>query len=239
MSREPKGRMGKRKRDEIEMPSSPGWMVTYGDMVTLLLCFFVLLISYSNVDTKKFSMAIYSLQGALSVFDKNVSVISQKSMGVSKIDEVRRAEIRRSITEMEQIVNELGYEQDISIKETEGGMLIRMGNRVLFDLGKADLKPEALPLLDVVGNTIGKSVGEVLVCGNTDNLPITTGKFPSNWELSTARALSVVKYLIDVVQVTPDVFGAVGYSEYRPIVPNDSPENRQKNRRVEFLVTWK
>jgi chemotaxis protein MotB len=231
--------MKKRKKDEVEMPSSPGWMTTYGDMMTLLLCFFVLLLSYSSVDIKKFSMAIYSLKGALSVFDKNVSVISQKSVGVSQIDEARRAEIRQSIVEMEQIVKELGYEQDISIEETEGGMLIRMGNRVLFDLGKADLKPEALPLLDVVGNTIGKNAGEVLVCGNTDNLPITTGKFPSNWELSTARALSVVKYLINVVQVSPDVFGAVGYSEYRPLVPNDSPENRQKNRRVEFLVTWK
>jgi len=229
----------KKKKEDLEMPSSPGWMTTYGDMVTLLLCFFVLLLSYSDVDTKKFSVAIYSLQGALSVFDRNVSVISQKSIGVSKHDKFRRADIRKDIMEIEQIAKELGYDEDISIEQTESGMLIRMGNRVLFDLGKADLKPEALPLLNILGKTIGKRAGEVLVCGNTDNLPITSGLFPSNWELSSARALNVVKYLIDVVNITPDIFGTVGYSEYRPLVPNDTPENRQKNRRVEFLVTWK
>ena len=229
----------KKKKEDLETPSSPAWMTTYGDMVTLLLCFFVLLLSYSSVDTKQFSVAMYSLQGALSVFDKNVSVISQKSMGVSKYDKFNRVNIREDIMEMEQIAKELGYEDDISIVETEGGMLIRMGNRVLFDLGKADLKPKALPMLNILGKTIGKSAGEVLVCGNTDNLPITTGIFPSNWELSSARALSVVKYLIDVVNISPKVFGTVGYSEYRPLVPNDTPENRQKNRRVEFLITWK
>lgn len=231
--------MRKKKKEDFEMPSAPGWMTTYGDMVTLLLTFFVLLLSYSSIDEIKFDAAINSLQGALNVFDKNVSVIDKTTMGISKYDKFRRMDIYKNVMAIEQIAKELGYEKDISIGETESGMLIRMGNRVLFDLGKADLKPEALPLLDIVGETIRKSAGEVLVCGNTDNLPITTGKFPSNWELSSARALSVVKHLIDVLNIPPEVFGAVGYSEYRPLVPNDTPENRQKNRRVECLITWK
>ena len=229
----------KRKKEDLEMPSAPGWMTTYGDMVTLLLCFFVLLISYSSIDVVKFNLALYSLQGALSVFDKNVSVISQKSMGISKYDKFRRLDVHKNLMEMQQIAKESGYEEDISIEQTGNGMLIRMGNRVLFNLGKADLKLEAMPLLNIVGKTIEQNVDEVLVCGNTDDLPITSGKFQSNWELSTARALSVIKYLIDVLNISPEVFVAVGYSEYRPLVPNNSMENRQKNRRVEFLVTWK
>lgn len=229
----------KRKKEDLEMPSSPGWMTTYGDMVTLLLTFFILLLSYSVIDEVKFNAALYSMKGALSVFDKNVSVISQKSVGISNYNKLRRLDIQKKLMEMQQIAEELGYEEDISIEQTESGMLVRMGNRVLFNLGKADLKPEAMPLLNIVGKTIEQNVDEVLVCGNTDDLPITSGKFQSNWELSTARALSVIKYLIDVVNISPEVFVAVGYSEYRPLVPNNSMENRQKNRRVEFLVTWK
>jgi len=230
--------MKKKKKDDFQMPSSPGWMTTYGDMVTLLLTFFVLLISFSSIDTIKFGSAMYSLKGSLGVLKKHRSIVSDRADKPPKYDQLKKQGIYESVMEMEKIAKELGFEGDVSVEARSGGMLIQLGNRILFDLGKADLKQESFPLLDIVGKTIGNKAGEVLVCGHTDNIPIVTAEFPSNWELSTARALSVVNYFINVDTLSPEIFAAVGYSEYRPLVPNNSPENRRKNRRVEFLVTW-
>ncbi|MDP8237822.1 MAG: flagellar motor protein MotB [Candidatus Hatepunaea meridiana] len=233
--------MKKEIENDNEEPSAPFWMVTYGDMVTLLLTFFILLISFSNLDEVKFEKAAHSLKGALGVLDsyesQQVSNVSSDSF--SEVDLLRRSEIYESVTELEKIAKDMGFEEDISIQINENGLLIRLGDRVLFDLGKAYLKPEAFPVLDIVGKTIKIEAKEVIVGGHTDNVPIKTGKFPSNWELSTARALSVVKYLTEKPGVSPEVLAATGYSEFRPVETNESQEGRGKNRRVEFLITWK
>ncbi|MCD6101324.1 MAG: flagellar motor protein MotB [Candidatus Marinimicrobia bacterium] len=232
--------MARKRKEDIEKPSSPHWMTTYSDMVTLLLTFFVLLISFSTIDKVMFDKAMFSIRGALGVLKRNVSMLSNPTVPKeSMLDQRRRAALYRNINAMKELARAMGYEKDISVEMTTTGFLIRMGSRVLFDLGSADLKPEAYPILQLVGEVLKEDVAEVVVCGHTDNLPIRSGKYPSNWELSTARALSVVKYLINKVGVPPEILVAAGYSEYRPLVPNTSEENRQKNRRVEFLVTWR
>ncbi len=115
--------------------------------------------------------------------------------------------------------------------------LNEQGQRVFFESGKADLSPQMASILDKVGPTLKKlsDKHEILVEGHTDNVP-TARVYASNWELSTARATSVVRYLVQNTQFNPRHISAVGYGEYRPIAPNDTPENRAQNRRVVFFV---
>lgn len=232
---------GKRKKPRVDdpQPSSPAWMLTYGDMVTLLLTFFVLLLSFATFDIGKFNEVANSLTGALGILKGETSVLKKRSLDVTEADRRRRLDIMETIRQLNKLAYEKGLQNDISSEITATGMLIRMGNRVLFDVGKADLKPAAYPILDLVGNTIKRSAKEVLVSGHTDNTPIHTPEFPSNWELSVARALTVVKYLINKDHVPPEILAATGYAQYRPLVPNTNSANRQRNRRVEFLITWK
>ncbi len=232
---------GKRNKPRVEdtQPSSPAWMLTYGDMVTLLLTFFVLLLSFATFDLGKFNEVANSLTGALGILKGETSIVKNRSLQVTEVDRQRKLDILDVIRQLNRLAYEKGFQNDISSEITATGMLIRMGNRVLFDVGKAELKPEAYPILDLVGETIKKRAKEVLVSGHTDNTPIHTPDFPSNWELSVARALTVVKYLINHAHVPPEILAATGYGEYRPLVPNTNSANRQRNRRVEFLITWK
>ena len=229
----------KDEEEELEQPSAPFWMTTYSDMVTLLLTFFVLMISFSNMDEVKFAMAANSLKGALGVMKRYPSFRNNLAMEITHNEINHRKGIYESIYEIEKKAKELGIEDDINVEFTESGLLIQLGDNVLFDTGSDKLKEQTIPILDVVGKTIRDKAAEVLVSGHTDNVPINTVKFPSNWELSSARAVRVVKYLIQKCDVPPKILGATGYSKYRPLVPNDTAKNRQTNRRVEFLVTWR
>jgi len=220
------------QRSELQMPSSPGWMTTYADMVTLLLTFFVLLLSFASIDKVKFSLVSNSLQGALSILKGTDSILE------GKVDISRRMEIFNEMKQLESVAADMGYEDAIQVEVTETGMLVNIGDRVLFGLGEASLKPEAFPVLELVAQKLRDSAKEVFVSGHTDNVPITSGKFRNNWELSSARALSVVEYFISDCNVPPDILAATGYSEFHPIAPNDSAPNRRKNRRVEILITW-
>jgi chemotaxis protein MotB len=232
--------MNKKKEfEENEDPSAPFWMLTYSDMVTLLLTFFVLLISFSNMDEAKFEQAAHSLKGALGVLQQYPSPRNKLGLYLESQEMEERQEIVENITELQHKAEELKMAEDINIQITENGLLIQLGDKILFDVGNAELKSAAYPLLDIVGKTIRKRASTVLVRGHTDNIPIHTPQYASNWELSSARAISVVKYLIEYDEVPPEILAATAFAEYQPIVPNTSPENQRKNRRVEFLVTWK
>jgi chemotaxis protein MotB len=229
----------KKEFEENDEPSAPFWMLTYSDMVTLLLTFFVLLISFSNMDEAKFEQAAHSLKGALGILKQYPSPRNKLGLYLENQEMQQREEIIDNVTELQRKAKELQMAEDINIQVTDNGLLIQLGDKILFDVGNAELKPNAHPLLDIVGKTIRKHARTVLVSGHTDNIPIKTPQYPSNWELSSARAISVVKYLIDYDGVPPELLAATAFSEYKPIVPNTTPENQRKNRRVEFLVTWK
>ncbi len=229
----------KKQIEENQEPSSPAWMTTFSDMMTLLLTFFVLLLSFSKMDEEKFEQAAHSLKGALGIMKSYPSPRNKMGIYLNEDDLNSQQEIFDNMKELQQKAEELDMAEDINVRITENGLLIQLGDKILFDVGEAELKSIAFPLLDIVGKTIRKKAGLVLVSGHTDNIPIHTEKYPSNWELSSARALSVVKYLIEKAGVPPELLGATGYSEYKPIVENTSLANRRRNRRVEFLVTWK
>ena len=221
-----------KKSKDVDEPSSPAWMTTYGDMMTLLLCFFVLLLSFSNVDEVKFSTAMYFLQGALGILPGLDSTQDN-----SKLQKMQKIDLEQSVKKIDQASQQLKFQNEINVEITEGGMLIRLGSKILFKSGSARLKKESFPVLKVISETLNEEIKEAMIGGHTDNIPLSQ-KGKSNWDLSAERAISVVNFMIDSCQVVPEKLVAAGYSQFRPIVPNINSENRSENRRVEVLISW-
>lgn len=218
----------------IQLPTSPGWMVTYGDIMTLLLTFFVLLISYSTIREEAFRRALASFQEALGVLPNERSLIRFEQVpAVKMMPPIPAQEI---IKRLRNSVYSAGLKGKVSVEQEREGVRITIQSPILFDSGKADLRPEALPVLDELIKILRESPNEVVVEGHTDNVPIHTPEFPSNWELSTARAISVAKYLFQKGDLGAERFAVSGYGEYHPVATNATPEGRQKNRRVGILL---
>ncbi len=231
--------MKRRIEEASDEPTAPFWMTTYGDMVTLLLTFFILMVSYANMDERKWAVAAKSLQGALGVIeDIDVEMaITQEAAGGEE-DLLVRSEINKKLKEFEvQIAAEIAA-GDITVNYIKNGLLIQMGSKLLFNSGSAELKQESFPVLKLISTTVKEYAVDIVVGGHTDNVPINSPRFHSNWELSGARAMTVVNYLMDSEGIMPQVLAATAYGENRPLVPNDTPEDRQVNRRVEFAITW-
>lgn len=232
--------MSRRKRQE-ESGGGGGvapWMNTYADMMTLLLCFFVLLFSFATIDSQKFEAIIQSLQGSLGVLDSGVVVdmTPLETTYPGSMNSQETEEFSRIYQQVDNFVKDNELENNVTLVLNERGLLIRMLDTTLFDSGKADIKEEAKYIIEKISDVIKESGKNIRIEGHTDNVPIHTSKFPSNWELSTARAVNVLKYLIEVGKIEPWRLSAVGYGEYHPIDTNDTPEGRQNNRRVDIMI---
>ncbi len=262
--------MSPRKRKPEEVPKgSPAWMTSYGDLMSLLLVFFILLFSFSVVDVDDFIKAIGGIDAAISgskgtfkMTDTNsvqspvpsgrapvpseakgggTSAVKKTPVATMKKLQVTRDEVQAMVklkkTIEREIIGESGPE-NINLTITERGLLVSLKEQILFDRGKAKLHSEVDPVLDVLGVTLRSNSFSIRVEGHTCDLPVGTPAFPSNWELSTARAVSVSRYLIKEGQITPERLSVTGYGEYKPIVPNTSEENRSLNRRVDIIVLY-
>ena len=226
--------MSKRRRRREDTPTAATWLTTYSDLVTLLMCFFVLLFSFSTIDAAKFKQVAISLQTALrGVLDGGVSLGP-----VDVLDEFALEEqlMEEAFLEIDVYLEEAGLKGAVVVMYEERGLVVRFLDTILFPRAKADLRPEASDILDRVAQVFEKFPNQIAVEGHTDNLPIQTWEFPSNWWLSTARANRVIEYFITKHNVAPNRLSAVGYGEYRPLMPNDSENNRAQNRRVEILI---
>ncbi len=232
--------MLKRQRnDKDEQPGSPAWMTTFGDMMTLLLVFFVFLYSFSVMDLDKFEGFISSLQSKLGVLDggrtiSDETMTSRGSIG-QDINPVRQR-LTRVMGTMNQYVEEEGLQEEVQMEMTKRGLVVRLSGQVLYELGRANIKPEGEKLLDKIAGSIKEIPNNIMVEGHTDNWPIDNEEFPSNWELSTTRATNVIKFFIENHNLNPSRLSAAGYSEYRPLNPNNTPESRATNRRVEIVI---
>ncbi len=136
------------------------------------------------------------------------------------------------------MIKKKGLEKQVKLETTDKGVVIRINSPILFDLGEADLKPQAFPILDKIVDLTKDWPNSIQIEGHTDDLPIHTAEFPSNWELSTARAMSVLRYFLRKGLIRPQRLSAAGYGQYHPLVPNSNPANRAKNRRVEIYVQY-
>lgn len=228
----------KKKSDDIN-PNA--WLDTYADTITLLLTFFILLYSMSSVDSKKLQELSYALQQSLK---GNVKV--EDIIDIDEIDQVETEQPTTNqieeqmqddlIEKLNQTIEKNSFTETVKIREEENGVVLQLDETILFDSGKADLKDNSQYVLDMVKKIIEDLPNDVLIEGNTDNVPINNSNFKSNWELSTARAVNVVKYFVSEKNLNPTRFSVKGYGEYNPLVENNSEENRAINRRVDILI---
>ena len=229
-----------------ESDSGPGWLTTFNDLVTLLMVFFVLLFTMSSVDAKKMKDFQFALQSSLGLLEAGqmVDITIKTPQPINDMSHVKTQPEGTKKRTKDRLHGQLSPEQvksleaalGIQIDETNEGVRFSFENQILFDFGKADINPAGHALLDQIARVLQQDPAAVRVEGHTDNVPIQTRRFPSNWELSVARAVNVVKYFAEVGHIDPRRLSAVGYGESRPLVTNDTPANRQKNRRVEILL---
>ncbi|WP_034765703.1 flagellar motor protein MotS [Rossellomorea vietnamensis] len=233
--------MKRRRRPASQPPGAPKWMVTFSDLITLILVFFILLFSMSQIDIVKFRTIADSFQQRqILEFYPSVIPFDQPSAEPEvKSGEGREAEqdLNSLLADIQSYLNENKLTDVVVATRSERGVVLVLQEQALFASGEATVLPDAYPFLDKVGVLLSEIPNFVKVEGHTDNRPINTYRFPSNWELSSARASSVVRYLITTEDLDPKRFIAVGYGDTRPVAPNDKVENLQKNRRVEVIIT--
>ncbi len=217
----------------------PGWVVTFGDMMSLLLTFFIMLLSFSNTNVQKFKELLGSVEKAFGVQREKIILtrVGQKT----PIDLMGSAENQRDAKKdallnlLAQSLTEQNLEGDVTVRKTDRGVLLQIKGSMMFDPGEAILKDKAKKMFEKLIPIIKKSPYEVIVEGHTDNLPIKSDKYPSNWELSSARAGTVVRFFIEKGNLNPKRFTAEGFADTRPTLPNDTPEHRAQNRRVNIV----
>jgi chemotaxis protein MotB len=254
-----------RKRESDE-GGAPAWMATYGDLVTNMLVFFVLLFSMSTVDQNTFSevaaslsYTMVNLKGGDSIIDgtansiiafdftkydseeaqakrKEKYVETAEEMVVDSEAKLKDKELDDAKNNIRDIIDEQGISDKVQVVEDKDFIMIRLEQEVFFESGSAEILPEGAEVLSFIAEALRGIENEIIVAGHTDNVPQTNKKYETNWELSTARATNVVRYLVEVEGLDPALFTATGNSEYRPVGDNNTAEGRQKNRRIEIKI---
>jgi len=233
--------------DELEAEEEASWMMTYADMVTLLLTYFIVMYAMMSFKKHDYEMYVEKLKNQI---DNVMVAVPGSDQGVKLVDYLLKKPKDKKVTirsftgitakeiidDVQTVVHKNGLQKNVGITTEHNKIVIRVSGGTFFKSGKGKLNPMAALVLDDIAGVI-ESYPEyrVNVHGHTDDLPIKSKKFPSNWELSSMRATSVLRYLI-ARGVDPSRLAATGNADSVPIVPNDSHANRAKNRRVEFVL---
>jgi len=240
-----------RKGREPEEEGRDRWLITYSDLITLLMIFFVIMYAMSQVSQAKF----YALEQSLAQALHQSRNFATEGVGTTSIIEAANPTDKGKklnpgsssqqtqedktfdslYQEISQYIKQHNLQANVSLQNETRGIQITFKDVVLFDTGQATIKPQARQILDGLAPFIKTVNNPVVVEGYTDNQPISTPQFPSNWELSAARAINVVRFY-QSVGIDPARLSGVGYGEYHPLVPNTTPANRQKNRRVNIVI---
>ncbi|MCP4371420.1 MAG: OmpA family protein [Deltaproteobacteria bacterium] len=239
---------------------APAWVVTFGDLMSLLLCFFVLLLSFSEMDKAIYKQVAGSLKQAFGVQRKvktmepakGIKMIAknfdQKLIATRPLEEFVVMQRKQTIgKELKKAVGEefkkagealsKGMKNLIQVEVGDREITVRLMGETTFDSGKADIKQQMKPLLRKIGSVLKKTKGNITVTGHTDNVPLRSSWiYKSNLELSIARAAIVAEFLLHKTHLKPSRIAAMGYGEYRPRESNDTKEGRSKNRRVEIIL---
>ncbi|WP_069997460.1 flagellar motor protein MotB [Cellulosilyticum sp. I15G10I2] len=245
-----------KKSEDEPKKGAPAYMNTYGDMMTLLLTFFVLLFSMSSIDVAKFRAVIASFDGSIGVLsgaqtiEENTSMLGNgiKQFPQKKNKEDLKQQANKDAQEildklkqnLEQYVQDKNLQDKVSIEQNGDEIILRFDDVLLFDTGKADIKPGAIPVLDTLGVRLKEYLEQgyrIRLEGHTDNVPIRTSQFPSNWELSAARAIAVAKFFTDEMSFEVSKISTEGFRDNVPIGDNGTPEGRAMNRRVEIKIS--
>lgn len=257
--------MAKKKQEEPPK-GSPAWMSTFSDLMNLLLCFFVLLFSMSTVDAEQFELVAASLSNSFSILPAGGSAIGDgtlvangisqlnnlaeyvQNMGVSmdeaedkeleeEIEEIKLEQSEAMAEQIEEYVEEQNMQEYIEIDFNSQYVLLTLNGSVLFDSGSSDLREDAVPLIDSIGNMLLEYTDNIIeIEGHTDNVPIHNAKYESNNVLSSYRALSVAEYFINNKNIDPTKLKYSGRGEYIPVADNATSDGRALNRRVEIKI---
>jgi len=224
---------------------APRWMTTFGDLMSLLLCFFVLLLSFSEVDRQKYKVVAGSMEKAFGMQRKK-NIAESPHLGLKVI--ARDFDQEAIATRIKQFIGKAlednsgdlhaGFAEDMEIGAGNDRVTIRMMGESTFDSGKAKIRPELKPLLRKIGQIlVTEAKGDVIVAGHTDSVPVSkTSPYQTNLKLSIARAAAVAQFLLNNTTIDPKRVSTMGFGEYRPIADNNTEEGRFKNRRVEIVV---
>lgn len=265
--------MSRKREHEAEKENGERWLLTYSDLITLLMIFFVVMYSMSKVDAQKFQAVAESLSKALgggtpskvelstsptgpSLFqtgtpsaktsvpgkgkdpnnttNANPAESAAKNSGQGNTDEEKMS-IDRIKAKLDKFAADNGIQSTLVNSIEERGLVVSIQETLLFESGSATITAQARSILEKVSTVLASAPNQIKVEGHTDNLPISTSQFPSNWELSVIRATNVVE-ILQHDGITPDRLSATGYGEYRPIVSNDTDANRSKNRRIDLII---
>ena len=227
--------MAKNKRPVIIKQGLDGWVMTYGDMMSLLLTFFVLIVSFSSMQEAKFKDAAMSLRAAFGVMVQPESVISFNDPLVPRYEKQESSDFLYEVRELEMALLDKGMESDLEMEFTPDGMVFRLEAPVLFRAGRTEIQAGSNEVLDTLAGFLKKCSGEIRVEGHSDATPIHSTLYPSNWELSAARAGAVARYF-QGAGLPPTRMAATGYGEHRPLADNATADGRAKNRRVEIYL---
>lgn len=263
-----------RKIKPKEHENHERWLITYADLITLLLVFFIIMYAMSKIDTEKYAVLSQALnfqfQNSDSILQKGKGVAGQVGKTTSDSDknkqnpdqdstktginsdmpkqfdktknnqydkDKKEQNLQELLKQVQSYIQQNQLQVQVQAANTDRGIAITLNDLLLFDLGKADLKPAAYPVLDKLGGFISTLNAKVSIEGHTDNLPLAAGNpLKDNWGLSNARSLSVLRYLIYNAKLDDKNLISTGYADTKPVAPNDSDANRQKNRRVEIVV---
>ncbi|GAB4321757.1 MAG: flagellar motor protein MotB [Candidatus Zixiibacteriota bacterium] len=232
--------------DDDEGGGAPSWIVTFADMMSLLLCFFVLLLSFSAIDAEKFRAAAESLREALRFSGGAIESVAKPQGSISanlrsqgqphKTVDEELERLKLAQNEIDEYIEKAGLADHVQTSIVGSRLKVVNSNPLNFAPGKAELLESSQQYLDALIPVLQRFDFMIHVEGHTDDRPIETMEFKSNWELSAARAANFVRYLEDH-GADPKHLAVIGYGPHRPIAPNDTEENRAKNRRIEILLS--
>ncbi|MBA4373192.1 MAG: flagellar motor protein MotD [Thermodesulfovibrio sp.] len=225
----------RKRRAHAEEENPDRWVVSYADFITLLFAFFTAMYAISRVDTGKLQMFAGSMRTAF----RSASV--QTTPVIEGIVPIPQDTLRLE-KEASRVIAALKMPEDISVRQEARGVIISIGDNALFDVGQATVKESSVSALSAIASVITRVPNQVVVEGHTDNVPVgVSGKsarpqYTTNWELSTARATSVLQYFLGNYSLPAERFSASGYAEFRPVASNATPQGRTRNRRVDIVL---
>lgn len=241
-----------RKKKQEEHENHERWLVSYADFITLLFAFFVSMYAISTVNESKYKALSESLQSAFAVTTSTSAIFSGTGVGglggglgeVPRLEEGEPPKISNRFRQnfssdfrrISKALKSLQGKTNMTLMLDERGIVVRLSQPMLYKVGSAELKPEAYEVLNEIAAVVKTISRNVKIEGHTDNLPILSKEYPTNWDLSSARALVVLKYLLSKHAFDPTKISASGYGEFRPIATNDTLRGRSKNRRVDIVL---
>lgn len=236
-------------KKKIKKENSERWLLTYSDLITLLMIFFVIMYSMSNVDRKKYDSLVTSLNNSLnpsfSIVNGNSTnsiiditpIINENSNITSSSSSVESLSPTQAIEqELKDYLESHNLTNQVNLHIEPHGLILSLNENIFFESGKAEIQSAYKKNLLEISNILSKFDNNVSIEGHTDNVPIHNNQFSSNWELAAVRATNVVHLLIDEGHINPNKLSATSYGEYHPIASNDTVEGRSKNRRIDIVL---